>query len=453
VEFNNHFLNCIIFAGIVDTEFLRQIRQNFPLDAFRSPIRMSVASLLYDYVDEFKESPGDHFYDLFYDFIKTVPEKNRRLYDDYIGILRKIDNVNTQYILSKIYQAIRHIRIEEALAECARLVKNKRYDDAESTFLNAIKNPTRKNFLYINYFTEKDSIIDRMSEEPYLMKSMIGAMDDIIGGFRKGETIVWVGTPKAGKTFGLISMAFSALLQGLTVVFISLELHRYRISMRMDQAAGFLVGKKGKQNIMEYSTGSWRKKLKRVDSIFDIDKVMKTRETLARHGGKLIIASAPGNTKNYKDIELFLDELEMSEGIIPHVVCVDYLRNMRGTAREQKRKEKISENCLGLVGIAQQRGCIVHTAQQGNRKAMSAKVLTPDMIADDVDPIGYADVIPTICQTESEEERNEARIYLAAIRESAKGAQIRVVRDLARGQFHLDSELVASEWGKNADND
>ena len=84
---------------------------------------------------------------------------------------------------------------------------------------------------------------------------------------------------------------------------------------------------------------------------------------------------------------------------------------------------------------------------------MSAKVLTPDMIADDVDPIGYADVIPTICQTESEEERNEARIYLAAIRESAKGAQIRVVRDLARGQFHLDSELVASEWGKNADND
>jgi hypothetical protein len=67
------------------------------------------------------------------------------------------------------------------------------------------------------------------------------------------------------------------------------------------------------------------------------------------------------------------------------------------------------------------------------------------MIADDIDPIGYVDLVIPICQTAEEEARNEARLYLAIVREGAAGAMIRVTRDLARGQFWLDDELVHRE--------
>jgi hypothetical protein len=82
---------------------------------------------------------------------------------------------------------------------------------------------------------------------------------------------------------------------------------------------------------------------------------------------------------------------------------------------------------------------------------MSSRILTPDMIADDIDPIGYVDIVPAICQTKEEEARDRARIYLPIIRESASGAMIEVVRDLSRGQFHLEDRLIKTDWGKGKD--
>lgn len=449
LQFNNNFLNHIIYGCIEDTAFLKQIRQHFPIDSFRAPIRMKLAELLYDYLDNYKECPGDEFYNLFDDFIQTVDQSRRDSYIQYIGVLKDIANINKQYILDNIFKAIRHIRIEEALADAAKLVKQKKYDDAERLFLNAMKDPTKHNFHYIDYFTESESLIARATEEPFIMKSMITAMDKIIGGFKKGETIVWVGTPKSGKTFGLVSMTHAALMQGLVVVFISLELHRYRIAGRMDQTTSFLGGlKQAAQEVMIYRNGKWVKVQREIATIYDTRKSKEGRDKLARFGGKLIIASAPGGTKNFRDIRLFLDELEQYGGVMPNVLVVDYLRNTGNTVPNQKRKEKVSENCLGLVSIGQELGCVVHTAQQGNRQAMKSKVLTPDMVADDIDLVGFADIIPTICQTEAEEKENKARIYLSRVRDAPQGAQIEIVRDLTRGQFHLDSKLIQYEWDK-----
>jgi hypothetical protein len=449
MEFGNRFLNLIIFGCITNTNFLKQIRQHFPIDLYKSSVRTNIAKILYNYVDEYKEAPGDHFYDLFYDYIESVSDKKKSLYIKFIEVLQEIDHINEQYVLDKIFEAIKHIRLEEAVLDAARHVKNKNYDDAHRVILNAMRDPKAKTFRYLDYFEDREDIIVRMSEEPFLMKTMIPSMDRIIGGIRRREVVIWLGTPKSGKTFGLISMAHAALMQGLTVVFISLELHRHRIAGRMDQTAGFLGGlKKQTQDVMVCEQGRWRKKRKKIKTIYNPGKVEETRGGLQRLGGKLIIASAPPNTKNYIDIEMFLDQLEAVEGVMSHVVIVDYLRNMKGTASTQNRKEKISENCQGLVKIGSERGVAVHSAQQGNRKGMSAKVLTPDMIADDIDPIGYVDVVPAICQTRDEEQRNKARIYLPIVRESASGAMIEVVRDLSRGQFHLEDKLVTTSWGK-----
>jgi len=453
LKFNNHFLNTIIFGCITNTEFLRKIRSEFPVELFRSPVRIQIAKLLYDYVDQYKEAPKDHFYDLFEEMLNNIPESKHDLYIDYIGHIKDIKEVNTAFILDRVFEAIRHFRLEEAILECAKLIKNNKHDEAEKVILNALKRETGKTFQYFNYFTEQESILERLRGDPYLMKTMIEPMDEIIGGIRRGEVVVWLGTPKSGKSFGLISMTHAGLLQGLKGVFISLELHRYRISGRLDQTAGFLSGShKNEQDVLVKRGRKWVKRKQQVGTIYDIDLVYKFRKTLRKYGGDLIIASAPGNTKNWRDIEMFLDELELSNGYTPDFVCVDYLRNMRGTSHNQSRKEKISENCLGLVKIATERGIAVFSAQQGNRRAMRSPVLTPDMIADDIDTVGYADIIPAICQTDVEERNNLARIYLGVVREAPKGAQIQVVRDLSRGQFHLESRLINTSWDDETQN-
>ena len=445
-SFNDHFLNCIIYGCITDTQFLKKIRQSFPLDAYKDPIRTRVAEIIYRYIDQYDEAPDEHFYDLFDEFLETVPKPKQRLYLSYIRVLRDIENYNPEYILDKVFEAVRHIRIEEAVVEAARLVTSKKYDEAKRAILDAFKDPVTRKFQYLDYFSSKDDLISRVSQKPYLMQTMIPSLDRIIGGIRRQEVVIWLGTPKAGKTYGLISMAHAALLQGLVVVFISLELHRERISGRMDQTAGFLGGTKApRQEVLEWRRNRWVKRTKEIDNIYDLRTVLETRGKLAKYGGKLIIASAPGGTRSYQDIELFLDELETHDRIMPQIVIVDYLRNMKGMVPAQKTKERISWNCQGLVKIASERDCIVFSAQQGNRQAMRSNILYPHMIADDIDPIGYVDMVIPICQTEEEQARNQARLYLAIVREGAAGAVIRVTRDLSRGQFWLDDELVQRE--------
>ena len=443
MEFNQHFLNCVIVGCITDSTFLRKMRRTFPIEAFRSSVRKDLATLTYDHFDQYKESPKEHFYDLFYEFIDTINEKKRPLYYKLIESIKDISDINKEYITDKIHEAVRHIRIEEAIADAARFIKEKKYDEAERTFLKAIRDPVARAFGYIDYFKDRDTLIERMSEEQFLMVSMIPALDQIIIGFRRGETIVWLGAYKAGKTYGLISMAHAGLLQGLNVLFVSLELHRNRIRSRFDQTTGFLGGFKTRMtDSMVRRRGLWVKEKQEIDTIYDLDVVLKNSEALQKHGGRLIIASAPNATKNWLDIELLCDELETFESFIPHLICVDYLRNMSKIHSKQDRKEAVSENCQGLVKIGRERDLIMQTVQQGNRKAMTAPVFRPDMVADDIDVIGYADLIITVCQTEKEERDNQARLYLGAVREGPKGAQIRLTRDLGRGQFWLDSEIV-----------
>ncbi|GAG21100.1 unnamed protein product, partial [marine sediment metagenome] len=76
-DFGNRFLNMVIFGCITDTNFLRQIRQSFPLELYKSSVRQNVAKLLYNYIDQYKEAPGDHFHDLFYDYIETISDKKK----------------------------------------------------------------------------------------------------------------------------------------------------------------------------------------------------------------------------------------------------------------------------------------------------------------------------------------------------------------------------------------
>ena len=78
-EFGNRFLNMVLWGCITNTDFLRQIRTSFPLELYKSSVRQNVAQLLY-YIDQYKEAPGDHFYDLFYDFIEEVSDKKKTLY-------------------------------------------------------------------------------------------------------------------------------------------------------------------------------------------------------------------------------------------------------------------------------------------------------------------------------------------------------------------------------------
>ena len=345
-----------------------------------------------------------------------------------------------------------HFQLEEASIEFAGLIKAKDYDKATGVILEAIKRPRQIEEPYYNYVSDRGFIGDRLKEDRYKMKTRIEGLDNLIGGLRNKWLVTTLGATKAGKTWFLIDMAVAAMFQGLNVLFISLEMGKEQIDERLDMSVGFMTSSpKGEAEILRAMGDTYIKTLETIDTSYDIKNVIKNRERLKKiSGGNLEVVAFDRGRLNYHDVNRILDELEEKKGFYTNILIVDYLGIMKETEAGQKKKDRISENCLGLKEIAATRNLISISAMQGNRRAMTAKVFHSYLVADDIDTIFNSDLVLAICQTDIEEKESRARIYIANYRHGKQHGSVGIYRDLSIGQFAVDEFEVKDDWGETS---
>jgi replicative DNA helicase len=439
LQFDANFLNHILVQSIVDTDFLKRIINNISIDTFQSKERKFLVKLIFDYFREFKKAPDTHFYDLLKENKNKISDK---LYDrvlDLVGVLKNINHTNPEFLISRIGKAVKHFQLEEAAVLFAQNIKMQKYEEAEKVILKALRQPSELNDEYFDFFEDTEYIERRLAGKQFRMKNLIEGFCDLVPGFNATWLITILGATKGGKTAFLIDLAVCALMQGLKVCFVTLEMSKSDVTDRFDQCIGFFSTEEHRNKIetMEYVNKQWVKIKKNVDTIYNLDKVKKARKAIRKMGGDLYIADYSGGKANYHTIETLLDTLETQEGKIFDILLVDYLGIMGAVEKGQSKKERIADNCLGLRGIGKDRNLVVFTAAQGNRQAMGATTLNSNQIADAIEPIFDSDLVPAICQTAAEEKNNIYRIYIAEFRHGKKHDYIKQVRDLTIGQMSL----------------
>jgi len=442
LDFNNHFLNQIIYHSIKDDTFLKAIRNSIPIEIYKTKDRKFLMQMIYGYYDDFKESPKENFTDLFKEQESIINEDLQKKCINLFNIINEITGSNGEYILTRINDAVYHFQLEEASIDFASLIKGQKYNDAVATILKAIKQPKVVEDPYYNYFEDRSFVEERIKEKRYKMITQIPMLDNIIGGFQSKWLITCLGATKTGKTWMLIDLTLAAVWQGLNVLFISLEMGKEQIDERFDMAVGFMSSEpNGQAEILRKMNDNYVKTLEKVNSIYEVEKVIKARNTYKKYssGGNLEIVAFNRGRLNYHDVDRLLDELEEKKGFYADVVVVDYLGQMKETVSGQTKKERISENSIGLKEIAGTRNVISISAMQGNRKAMTAKVFKSNLVADDIDTIFNSDLVVAICQTEIEEKENKARLYIANARHGKQHGSVGIYRDLAIGQFSIDT--------------
>ena len=441
LSFNNHFINQIIFHSIQNDEFLKKIRNVVPLSIFKTKEKEYLIKIIFNYFDEFKVAPKDNFYDLFKELEKNIGSELYQRCINLIGVLKEITGSNPEYILKTLNTAIKHFRLEEASVDFALLIKKGQYDEAKALILKAMKEPAIEE-QYYDYFSDRSFIEDRLKENKYRMLTKIKKLDNLIGGLRENWLVTILGATKGGKTWFLIEMAVNAVLQGLNVLFISLEMGKEQIDERFDMVMGFMTSEKKttEAEIMQKVGKNWKLVKRNVDTIYEVDKVVKNRTKIKKTtGGNLKIVASNRGRVNYLDVDRILDELEETSGFFADIIVVDYLGIMKETQDKQKKKERIGENCLGLKEMAGKRNIVCISAMQGNRQAMKAPVFHSYMVADDIDTIFNSDLVLAMCQTEGEEKVNQYRIYIANFRHGKQHGSVGVIRDLTIGQIALDT--------------
>lgn len=252
------------------------------------------------------------------------------------------------WLLSDFETFTRHKGLEQAIIKSADLLEKGEYGAVEQLVKNAVQVGLTKD-LGTDYFMDPKSRLMKIKDNNGQLSTGWANLDRVLyGGFNRGELEIFCGGSGAGKSLFLANLGINFALQGLTVVYITLELSEGLVGMRLDSM----------------TTGISTKEL--FKSIDDVDTKVRL---LGKKSGTYQIKYLPsGKTTN--DLRSYLKEFEVKTGKKPDVVLVDYLdllmpNNKKISAENLFIKDKfVSEE---LRNLAMERKCIMISASQLNR--------------------------------------------------------------------------------------
>jgi archaellum biogenesis ATPase FlaH len=230
----------------------------------------------------------------------------------------------------------------------------------------------------------------------------------------RGELNIFAGGSGAGKSLFLANLGVNWCLQGLNVLYLTLELSEDLVAMRIDAM----------------TTGISTKEIFK-----DIDNLEMKVRVIGKKSGKLQIKYMPsGKTAN--DLKAYMKEFEIKTGSKIDVLLVDYLDLLMPAGRKISAenlfiKDKyVSEE---LRNLAMEKQCILVTAAQLNRGAVEEVEFDHSHISGGLSKIQTADNVFGIFTSRAMRERGRYQIQLMKTR-SSSGVGMKI--DL---EFNIDT--------------
>lgn len=261
-------------------------------------------------------------------------------------------------------------------------------------------------------------------------------------GFSKGQVIVFMASPKAGKTTLMINIATDYMKKGLKGLYVDTENGKPRLERMLYQnllecnydelKEGLLLKDHIARNINHYKADidglrqSWKEyglydaylelKDKYYNDVNDVLKAIFDHATSA--GGELNLLPL-GSNKTVKDVEKHLLIAKELYNFTPDFVVCDYFDNMRSSAKSEQRRLNIQEVYLEWKDLAQRFGFFVFTPSQTNRSGFDKEDLSVQDIAEDFGKVAHADYVWAFVRTQEERDNNQGHIQILAARDGS----------------------------------
>jgi replicative DNA helicase len=236
----------------------------------------------------------------------------------------------------------------------------------------------------------------------------------LYGGFNRGELQIFAGGSGSGKSLIMQNLAVNWVQNGLSGVYITLELSEGLCSMRLDSM------------MTDTSTREIFK---------DLDNVEMKVKMIAKKAGQLRVKYMPAQS-NVNDIRAYIKELQVQTGIKVDFLCADYLDLiMPVTAKVSPSDLFIKDKYVSeeLRNLAKELNVLLVTASQLNRSAVEEIEFDHSHIAGGISKINTADNVFGIFTSRSMRERGLYQIQLMKTRSSSGvGQKIEL-------QFNIDT--------------
>jgi len=331
----------------------------------------------------------------------TIPEPE--FIEASTGIkLDPIPNItpgHTDKFLEEFEKFTKRQELERAILKAADLLEKGEYGPVEKLIKDAVQISLQKD-MGTDYFADPKARINKYFNAGGQVSTGWPQLDKLLyGGFSRGELNIFAGGSGSGKSLVMMNLALNWLQQGMSGVYISLELSEELTSLRTDAM------------LTSMSTKEIRK---------DIESTELKVKMVAKKAGQYRVKGMPAQS-NVNDIRSYLKEVQIQTGIKVDFVMVDYLDlvmpvSVKVNPNDQFIKDKyVSEE---LRNLAKELGVLLVTASQLNRSAVEEPEFDHSHIAGGISKINTADNVFGIFTSRSMRERGKYQIQCMKSRSS-----------------------------------
>ena len=334
---------------------------------------------------------------------------------------------HSDWFLLEFEQFTRRQELERAILKSADLLEKGEYDPVEKLIKDAVQISLTRD-MGTDYFHDPKSRINKYFNSGGQVSTGWPAMDRILyGGMSRGELNVFAGGSGSGKSLVMMNIALNWVLQGLSGVYITLELSEELTSLRTDAM------------LTNMSTKDIRK---------DIDTTTMKVRLVGKKSGKYRVKALAAQS-NINDIRAYLKEVQVQTGMPVDFVMVDYLDLLMPVSAKVSpndlfvKDKYVSEE---LRNLANELGILLVTASQLNRSAVEEIEFDHSHISGGISKINTADNVFGIFTSRAMRERGRYQIQCMKSR-SSTGVGMKV--DLA---YDIDTMRITDLGEDEQDN-
>lgn len=306
---------------------------------------------------------------------------------------------HNDWFMTEFESFTRRQELERAILKAADLLENGDFDPVEKLIKDAVQISLQKD-LGTDYFADPAARINKYFNSGGQVSTGWPQLDRLLyGGFSRGELNIFAGGSGSGKSLVMMNIALSWLQQGLSGVYVSLELSEELCSLRTD---AMLAG---------MGTKDIRK---------DIDTTTLKVKMVGKKAGSYRVKALPAQS-NINDVRAFLKEYQIQTGNKVDFVMIDYLDLLMPVSAKVSpndlfvKDKYVSEE---LRNLAKELGVLLVTASQLNRSAVDEQEFDHSHISGGISKINTADNVFGIFTSRSMRERGKYQIQCLKSRSS-----------------------------------
>ena len=323
-----------------------------------------------------------------------------------------------EWLMDEFESFTRHKAIERAIIASADLLEKHNYGEVESLIKTAVQIGLARD-MGTDYFEDPRGRLMGLKDKNGQISTGWPCMDrKLFGGMNRGELNIFAGGSGAGKSLFLANLGVNWALQGLNVVYLTLELSEALVSMRIDSMI----------------TGVPTREIFR-----DLDDVEMKVKMIGKKAGQLQIKYMPSG-KTVNDIRAYVKEYEIKCGKPIDVLLIDYMDLLMPIGKKISAenlfvKDKYVSEEIRNLAMEKQVLCV--TAAQLNRGAVEEVEFDHSHISGGLSKIQTADNVFGIFTSRAMRERGRYQLQLMKTR-SSSGVGQKI--DL---EFNIDSLKIS----------